>query len=189
VHTCRSDLLRLLIAGKWSATAHRNGNQLVTKRLLAIAAIALALSLSACSSGTDAGAQKTEPPAPTTSAAAPNATEGTAPALSDNEKLVKTFVDALDTLGIEHSEPKRTEAALLSTASYDMTVSGFDAKVQVFASEETQTAWVKASDSFGGVCVVIDGAALSLNSSEGVADSAKIAPKIAETVGGEAHGN
>ena len=78
---------------------------------------------------------------------------------------------------------------MLSKASYDMTVNGFDAGIKVFADEEAQAAWVDASDSLGGVCVVIDGAALSLNSSEGVADSAKIAPKIAEAVGCEAHGN
>ena len=160
----------------------------MTKRLLAMAA--LALSLSACSSGgTDAGATKTETPEPTTSAAAPSAPETTAPAVSDNLKLVKTFVDGLDNLGIEHGEPKRTEAALLSRASYDMTVNGFDAAVNVFVDEESQAAWIKVSDSLGGICVVIDGAALSLNSSEGVADSAEIAPKIAEEVDGEAHGN
>lgn len=97
-------------------------------------------------------------------------------------------MDALDALGIEHSKPKRTEAAVLSKASYDLTVNGFDSGIQVFANEEAQTAWVEASDSFGGVCVVIDGAALSLNSSEGIEDSVEIAPKIADEVDGEAHG-
>lgn len=157
------------------------------KPLLAIAAFTL--SLSACSSGADEGAAKTETPAATTSAAAPEAPEATAPALSENEQLVKTFVDALDALGIVHSEPKRTEAGALSKASYDFTVGGFDAGIQIFANDETQTAWVEASDSLGGVCVVIDGAALSLNSSKGIANSAEIAPKIAEKVVGEAHGS
>lgn len=158
------------------------------KPLLAIAAITL--SLSACSSGTDEGAATAESPdAVTTSAAAPETPETTAPALSENEQFVETFVDALDALQIEHGEPERTEAGMLSKASYDITVNGFDASIQIFANEETQTAWVEASDSFGGVGVVIDGAALSLNSSEGIADSAEIAPKVAEEVGGEARGN
>lgn len=98
-------------------------------------------------------------------------------------------MDALDALGIKHSEPERSEAAALSKASYDITVNGFDAHIQIFANDETQKSWVKVSDALGGVCAVIDGAALSLNSSEGIADSAKIAPKIAEKVGGEAHGD
>lgn len=155
------------------------------KKLFAIAAITL--SLSACSSGSDEGLATTAtPPEVTASPAAPVTTE---PTLSENEQLVKTFVDALDALEIEHSEPTRTEAGVLSKASYDIAVNGFDASIQIFANEETQTAWVEASNSLGGVCVVIEGAALSLNSSEGVADSAEIAPKIAEEVGGEAHGN
>ena len=149
------------------------------KKLLVIAAITL--SLTACSSGTDDVASETKAPEVTTSAAAP--------ALSENEQLVKTFVDAMDALGIEHGEHERTEAAALSKASYDITVNGFDASIQIFSNDETQTAWVEASDSFGGVCVVIDGASLSLNSSEGIADSAEIAPKIAEKVDGEARGN
>lgn len=170
------------------------------KPLLAVAAITL--SLSACSSGTGEGAAgavtpdavttsaaaAVTPDAVATSAAASETPATTAPALSENEQLVKTFVDALDTLEIERSEPKRTEAGLLSKASYDITVNGFDAGIQIFAIEETQTAWVEASDSLGGVCVVIDGAALSLNSSDGIADSVEIAPKIAEEVGGEARG-
>lgn len=161
------------------------------KLLLAIAAITL--SLGACSPGTDEGSAVAPTPGPVaSSAAAPTvlATAGTsAPALSENKQLVKIFVDALDALGIEHSEPKRKEAGILSKASYDMTVNGTDAGIQIFASEETQKAWVEASTSLGGVCVVIDGAGLSLNSSEGIADSAEIAPKIAEEIGGEAHGN
>jgi hypothetical protein len=167
----------------------------VKKPILAMAAISLILS--ACSSGTNEGAVVSEPPAAVTASATapatpeattPAAPETSAPALSANAQLVATFVDALDALGIEHSEPKRTEAAVLSKASYDLTVNGYDSGVQVFANEEAQTAWVEASDSFGGVCVVIDGAALSLNSSEGIEDSVEIAPKIADEVGGEAHG-
>lgn len=163
----------------------RNGRTL-TKQLLAIAA--LILCLSACSSGTDEGAAETEPAEVAASATAPETPETTAPALSENEQVVKAFVDALDTLGIEHSEPTRAEAAALSKASYNLTVNGFDASIQIFANEETQEAWVNASDSLGGICVVLDGAALSLNSSEGIADSVEIAPQIAEKVSGEARG-
>lgn len=158
----------------------------MSRTLLALAA--LVLSLSACSSGTDGGATPITTPSPATTAAATESPATATPTLSANQQLVNTFVDALDTLGIKHSEPKRTEAGILSKASYDLTVNGFDASIQIFATDETQDAWVQASDSLGGVCVVIDGAALSLNSSEGIADSVKIAPKIAEEVDGEARG-
>lgn len=158
----------------------------VNKPLLAIASLTLTLSLSACGSGGNKDAATAADSEVTTSAAAP---VSTAPSLSENEKVVKKFVDALDALGIKHSAPKRTEAAAVSKASYDLTINGFDAGIQIFADAESQATWVHASDSLGGVCVVIDGAALSLNSSEGVADSAKLAPRIAEQVGGEAHGN
>ena len=47
-----------------------------------------------------------------------------------------------------------------------------------------------ASDDLGGIHVALPDAyaVLSLNSSDGIADSAKIAPKIADAVGGTAHG-
>jgi len=170
----------------------------LAKSKQALAVVAFASVLGACSSGGDEASETGTEPGVTTSAAAPQtsapassaaAEETSAAPLSENEQFVQTFVDALDELGIEHSDPKRTEAAMLSKASYDITVNGFDAGINIFVDAESQQSWVEASDSLGGVCVVIDGAALSLNSSEGVEDSADIAPKIAERVGGEAHGN
>lgn len=173
--------------------------------VLAVAAITL--SLSACS--TDPGenetetetpevstesqspgsAESTEAPEPTEPIESTEAPEPTEQEPSENEQYVELFLEALDALDIEYSEPERVEAGGLSSASYDMTVNGSSSGIQVFATEETQAAWVEASNSLGGICVVIDGAALTLNSSEGIADSADIAPQIAEEVGGTAHGN
>ena len=159
---------------------------MMSRPLLVIAA--LTLNLSACSAGTGEGATTTETPDVVASSAAAESPGTTAPTVSANKQFVTTFVEALDVLEIKHSEPQRTEAGLLSKASYDLTVNGYDASIQVFATEETQAAWEEASDSLGGVCVVIDGAALSLNSSTGIADSVEIAPQIAQEVGGEARG-
>ncbi|WP_241475378.1 hypothetical protein [Nesterenkonia sp. YGD6] len=171
------------------------------------AVAALALSLSACSTGTDEGetgaaaqevTTESEAPEPADSADAPEPTqpvestespEPTELEPSENEQYVELFVDALEALDIEYSEPERVEAGMLSSASYDMTVNGSSSGIQIFDNEEVQASWVEASNSLGGVSVVVDGAALSLNSSEGIADSVEIAPQIAEEVGGTAHGH
>ncbi|MGI8392478.1 hypothetical protein [Leucobacter sp. W1038] len=108
---------------------------------------------------------------------------------SDIQEAVDTFVAALDELGIEHSEPVREEVQLSGAkARFGMTVNGFDAGINVFPNAERLEAWGEASDAFGGIYVSWGTSALTLNSSEGVANSAEIAPLIAQTVGGEAHG-
>ncbi|WP_322544700.1 hypothetical protein U2G91_01385 [Rhodococcoides fascians] len=73
---------------------------------------------------------------------------------------------------------------------FDMPVNGYDAGINIFPDNETLAAWQEASDSFGGIHVALPDAdaVLTLNSSEGIADSAKIAPMIAHAVGGTAHG-
>lgn len=96
---------------------------------------------------------------------------------------------ALDQLGIDHTEPVRAEVGGSGAqARFDITVSGFDAGINVFPNEETLVAWGELSDSFGGIYVSQGTAVLSLNSSEGIGNSAEIAPQIAAAIGGEAHG-
>lgn len=70
----------------------------------------------------------------------------------------------------------------------DLTADGFDAGINAFPDAATLKSWQKASDALGGVDVYFDNAVLSLNSSEGISDSVKIAPKIAAALGGTAHG-
>jgi len=109
--------------------------------------------------------------------------------VSDIDASVQTFVTALDGLGIQHSEPTRAEVRLSGAkAVFDITVDGFDAGINVFPSADVLAAWGQASDSFGGIYVESGNAVLSLNSSDGIQDSAAIAPKIAAAVGGTAHG-
>ena len=109
--------------------------------------------------------------------------------VSDIEAAVQTFVTALDNLGIEHSEPVRAEVGLSGAqARFDITVNGYDAGINVFGDAGTLETWGEASDSFGGIYVESGLAVLTLNSSEGIANSAEIAPLIAAEVGGEAHG-
>ncbi|MCR2824301.1 MULTISPECIES: hypothetical protein [Microbacterium] len=99
------------------------------------------------------------------------------------------FVGALDELGIAHSEPVRAEVGLSGAkARFDITVNGFEAGINVFPDAEMLATWGEASDSFGGIYVSYGNAVLTLNSSEGIANSAEIAPQIATAVGGEAHG-
>ena len=108
---------------------------------------------------------------------------------TDIEASVQAFVSTLDELGIEHSEPVRAEVGLSGAkARFDITVNGFEAGINVFPDDATLATWGEASDSFGGIYVAYGNAVLTLNSSEGIANSAEIAPRIADAIGGEAHG-
>lgn len=98
-------------------------------------------------------------------------------------------VSALDQLAIQHGAATRTSLGLSGAkAAFDITVDGNSAGINVFPDVEALATWQKASDSFGGVDVTFGNTALSLNSDEGVADSAAIAPKIAQALNGQAHG-
>lgn len=139
------------------------------------------LALTGCASGTQADAGP--------GATSPAATPSPSKSVSDIDADVQTFVMALDHLGIKHSAPARAEVGLSGAkARFDITVDGFDAGINVFPDAKTLATWGKASDSLGGIYVAYGNAVLTLNSSEGISDSAKIAPKIAAAVGGEAHG-
>lgn len=111
--------------------------------------------------------------------------------VSESEFVVQRFTAALDSLGIEYAEPERVEVGLsVAQMWFDMPVNGYDAEINIFPDNETLAAWQEASDSFCGIHVALTDAdaVLTLNSSEGITDSAKIAPMIADAVGGTAHG-
>lgn len=159
--------------------------------LAAATVLAAALSLAACSNDDDAD---------TSGAATPAAEQATSDAqnedqqqpASDIDAAVQTFVTALDDLGIEHTEPVRAEVGLSGAkARFDMTVSGGDTGINVFPDAETLASWQEASDSFGGINVQLPDAdaVLSMNTDEeNIAETADLAPQIANAVGGTAHG-
>lgn len=158
---------------------------------VASASLVAVLALAGCSAGTetDTDVTATAEAPPSTTPEAPVKTEAPSEPVSDIDASVQAFVGALDELGIEHSEPVRAEVGLSGAkARFDLTVNGFDAGINVFPDAETLATWGEASDSFGGIYVSSGNAVLSLNSSEGIANSAEIAPQIADAVGGEARG-
>lgn len=117
--------------------------------------------------------------------------ETTAEPVFESDPVAQKFTTALDSLGIEYTPPVRAEVGLSGARMrFDMAVNGYDAGINVFGDGEALAVWQEASDSFGGVHVALPDAyaVLTLNSSEGIADSARIAPMIAEAVGGTAHG-
>ncbi|MFG6491266.1 hypothetical protein [Microbacterium sp. P03] len=108
---------------------------------------------------------------------------------TDIEASVQAFIATLDELGIAHSEPVRAEVGMSGAkARFGITVNGFDAGINVFPDADTLATWGEASDSFGGIYIAYGNAVLTLNSSEGIANSAEVAPRIAEAIGGQAHG-
>ncbi|WP_137876525.1 hypothetical protein [Rhodococcus sp. Q] len=157
--------------------------------LAAAAVLAAALSLAAC--GND-DAAKVETNSNSSSTQGQQAETPTpAKPVSKSESVVQRFTTALDDLGIEHAEPERVEVGLSGAQMrFDMPVNGYDAGINIFPNQETLAKWQEASDSFGGIHVALSDeyAVLTLNSSEGIADSARIAPMIAESVGGTAYG-
>jgi hypothetical protein len=85
-------------------------------------------------------------------------------------------VETLDDLGIKHTDPVRSDVgASGAKARFDITVDGFDAGINVFPNTDALTTGGKLSDSFGGIYVAKGTAVLTLNSSEGISDSASIA--------------
>ncbi|MCD7052172.1 hypothetical protein LRS58_15740 [Rhodococcus sp. BH2-1] len=154
--------------------------------LAAAAVLAAALSLAACGNDDDAEAEISSNPSSSQVQAEPPAKP-----VSKSESVVQRFTTALDELGIEYAEPERADVALSGAQMrFDMPVNGYDAGINIFPDAETLATWQKASDAFGGIHIALPdaNAVLTLNSSEGIADSAKIAPRIAEAVGGTAHG-
>ncbi|WP_062289789.1 hypothetical protein [Demequina phytophila] len=119
----------------------------------------------------------------------PAESETTEAPVSEIQAAVQDVVTALDELGIKHSEPVRTEVGLSGAkANFDITINGYDAGILVFPDADTLAEWQDLSDQFGGIHVAWGNNALSLNSSDGIANSAEIAPQIADELGGEARG-
>lgn len=154
--------------------------------LAAATVLAAALSLTACGSDDAAEADTTS------TGSSSQEQQAETPDQPVSESVVETFTSALDDLGIEHAEPERRKAEPLSGVQmrFDMPVNGYDAGINIFPDEETLVAWQEASDALGGIHVALPdaNAVLTLNSTEGIADSGEIAPRIAEAVGGTAHG-
>lgn len=158
-----------------------------TTALAAASVLTAAVFLAACGSDDDAKVEaiSTTPSSPSQEA------ETLAQPVSESKSVVQTITAALDSLGIEHTEPERTEVGLSGAQMrFDMQVNGYNAGINIFPNNETLVVWQDTSNSFGGIHVALPdaNAVLTLNSSEGVADSAKIAPMIADAVGGTAHG-
>ena len=164
---------------------HRITTAAVSASLIAMLTLAGCASDSATNTDTAASSDASAP----AESEVPIESETPSESASDIESSVQTFVGALDELGIEHSKPVRAEVGLSGAkARFDITVTGFDAGINVFPDAETLATWGEASDSFGGIYVSQGNAVLTLNSSEGIANSAEIAPQIATAVDGEAHG-
>lgn len=164
----------------------------ITKFTAGAVALATALALAACSDDDDEDATDA-----TSAVTADQTMENTQDpgdataeeSVSDIQAAVDSFAGALDDLGIEHSEPVRGQVHLSGAkAVFDFTVNGYDSGINVYQDAEAMASWQEASDALGGIHVAKDLAVLSLNSQEGVADSAEIAPRIAEHIGGTAHG-
>lgn len=108
---------------------------------------------------------------------------------SNQNDPVQAALDAMDSLGIQHTDPERASSELSGAKEhYDITINNTDAGINVFPDEETRNTWLELSDSFGGVAVVYGNSVISLNSDDGIQDSIQIAPKLADKLGGEAHG-
>ena len=161
--------------------------------LAAATVLAAALSLAACGNDDDAEANDaTTPAAAQERDVTDSQSDDQEQPASDIDSAVQTFVSALDDLGVEHTEPVRTEVGLSGAkASFDMVVNGGDSGILVFPNPETMATWQETSDSFGGIHVQLPDAdaVLTLNTDEeNIAETADLAPQIAEAVGGTAHG-
>jgi hypothetical protein len=163
---------------------------MIRRGVLAVAATSLVCTLAACGgSSVPNGSGNDTSGSVESGSSTPSASSPVASPVSDIDAAVSKVVATLDQLGIKHNTPTRRSVGMSGAkAAFDITVNGYSAGINVFPNTETLTTWQKASDSFGGVDVTFGNTALSLNSDEGVANSAKIAPKIAQALGGEAHG-
>lgn len=154
-------------------------------------AIVVALSITACSEEANSNSNGATNTSVEQSASETQNEEQNQPA-SDIESAVQSFTTALEDLGIEHTEPVRSEPGLSGAkAVFSLTVNGGDSSINVFPDLETLEMWQELSDGLGGIHVQLadTNAVLSLNTDEeNIANSAEIAPQIADAVGGTAHG-
>jgi hypothetical protein len=168
---------------------------MTSRGVLAVSAAVLALSLAACgsSSSTNASSSKaTDAPgssAPAEQSKAADPSSDAAAPKSDIQTAVDKAVAALDQLGIKHTAPTRTPVGGSGAkAIFGIKIDGYGAGINVFPSVAALNSWQKLSDQFGGVDVTFGSTAISLNSQKGINDSVKVAPKLAQALGGETHG-
>ena len=144
--------------------------------IAAVAAITT-LALTACGGNDDAPDSATN--TTDTSAAAES---------SDNGPVVDRITDALDKLDVEwDSLTDPTYNAAANSDTRDINIGGHSAVIHEFRTEESAKFWSDASDTLGGIHVAFANSAVSLNSKDGRESSEKLAPRLAEELGGEAH--
>ena len=148
-------------------------------RRITIAAIAAitTLTLTACGGNdetSDSGTNTTDTPAAAES--------------SGNSPVVDRITGALDKLDVEWdrlTDPTYNAAA--NSDVRDINIGGHDAAIHQFRTEESAKSWSDTSDTLGGIHVAFANSAVSLNSEEGREASERLAPRLAEELGGEAH--
>ena len=158
---------------------HRRSEESIMYRRITIAAVAAitALALTACG-----GDDKT-----TDSATNTTGTSAAAES-SDNGPIVDRITDALDKLDVEwDSLADPTYNAAANSDVRDINIGGYSAVIHEFRTEESAKSWSDASDTLGGIHVAFANSAVSLSSEDGREASEKLAPRLAEELGGEAH--
>lgn len=172
------------MVGIISTKRRRRGTSVPTQesimyRRLTIAALAAitALTLTACGGSGEADDSTTQHPAASTTSES-----------SDDSPIVDRITDALDKLDVEwDSLTGPTYNAAANSDVRDINIGGYSAGIHEFRTEESAKAWSDASDTLGGIHVAFASSAVSLNSKDGREESEKLAPRLAEELGGEAH--
>lgn len=100
------------------------------------------------------------------------------------------IVDALEDAGHQVTEVDQTPPPNFITEiggeAWDLHIDQVEAGINMFPDEESLDSWVELSKSFGGVAVVGDTWAVSLDSDpENLAASESLADDLAETLDGE----
>lgn len=145
---------------------------------IATVAVITTLTLTACGGEDEA----------TGSSAAQHPATSTAAESSDDAPIVDRVTAALDKLDVEWSNlTGPTYNAAANSDVRNLNIGGYDAGIHEFRTEESAKAWSDASDTLGGIHVAFANSAVSLNSKDGREASEKLAPRLAEELGGEAH--
>lgn len=193
--TCPHVLFTLTFVLESTQLDHiRKGHHMNRKTSLAAATVlAAALSLAACRNDDDAEANDATTPATAQEQdVADSKSDDQEQPASDIDAAVQTFITALDDLGVDHTDPERSDVGLSGAkATFDLDINGGDSGINVYPNPEALSSWQEASDSFGGIHVQLSDidAVLSMNTDEeNIAETAELAPQIADKVGGTAHG-
>jgi hypothetical protein len=144
------------------------------RRVITAAALALLLTAGCSSNDREEAAPAGDPtPASVVQTTAPGTTTATA------------VIEDLRGHGFKVTSVKETDPALSGAKeTYDTRLDGVEAGVLVFASVEATQGWAETSDAFGGIAVVGDSWAISLDSDGDRARSRALARKIAAAIGG-----